>query len=424
MSGVKFRELLPRICNREVELCDWEMYRHQKEGLEKLLKGQNIVLVAETGSGKTEIWVSYALERLISGDFRALAIYPTKALTGDQLERIVRYAKQAGLSIGVRGSAPLRVIYGDVLRYDGDVSKWVKDYMIQQAKIVVTNPEIIHQAIYRGHRIELFLRRVDLVVVDELDFYGSARAALLLHMLKLLQRKYGVEPQLVVMGATLGDPHAVSQMLGAEIIEGRAYRPLSNTYILYPRRISELCVRTLGRDCGHPDDLKMVILEHLKSAERIKLLITAFVDWEDQITNIIRHIISDGKHTLIFTRSISDAERIGKALGIPTHHHLVERRRRHEIEAALREGRIRAVATVRTLLQGIDIGSIVRVVHVGLTPGADVKTFIQREGRAGRRPDIPETESYIIPLSFFRVKNTCRFLNMGAGRARGVNNSA
>jgi DEAD/DEAH box helicase domain-containing protein len=131
-SGLRFRNFLPTLCRRGVEFCDWEMYEHQRLGLKALLLGSNLLLSAETGGGKTEVWVGYALEMIARGeDFKALVVYPTKALTGDQQGRIYRYARQAGLDAVVEDRGGVRLVRGDVLRYDGDVSRYVKDYMIK-----------------------------------------------------------------------------------------------------------------------------------------------------------------------------------------------------------------------------------------------------------------------------------------------------
>ncbi len=406
-SGLKFKNFLPVLCQREVELCNWEMYEHQRLGLKVLLNGGNLLLTAETGAGKTEVWVGYALERIAGGeDFKSLVVYPTKALTGDQVERIYRYARQAGLGVKVEQRGKVRLVYGDVLRYDGDVSKYIKDHMIKGAKILLTNPEVLYLAVYREHKIEPFLRHLRLVILDELDFYGSSRATLLLHLVKLLEKKYGVKPQLVVMSATLSGSSHVATTLNARRVEGAAYKPANHTYfVLGAQLLGEIC-RKFGTACTVLEGMGEAVKRCFGARGCVSSLYAAYRQLYDILPQALVGVVKTeapySGSVLIFTSTINEAEKLSRALAAlgvecPVHHHLVPRDRRHEIERMLREGSLKCVVTVKTLMQGIDIGQITRVVHVGLPP--DVKSFIQREGRKGRREDIAVTESVIFLTS-------------------------
>ncbi|MEM4439537.1 MAG: DEAD/DEAH box helicase [Pyrobaculum sp.] len=350
-SGKKFVDVAPSLCKRaKVSFCDWELYKHQLEAIEYLKKGHSVVVKASTGGGKTEIWAAYLLEELERKRVRALLLYPTKALTGDQLQRLEKYFNEAGR-------------LGWVVRCDGDTREECKD--IRRARVVATNPEMLLVALTNNtHDLASFVKKLDLIVVDELDFYGGAKATVLLwlitHVIKA--RQY------VILGATLSNIEAITHFIkDIKEIGGKSPRPPNYIYIV------------MGRQGGGHRDEKS-ILDDNNSA----------------VVGIVEGLKGLKGSTVVFTSSIDSAEEVRRRTGVLVHHSRVPRNLRGRIEEGLRNGKIKVVATVRTLLHGIDIGEIVRVVHLGLPPS--VSEWIQREGRKGRRA-VEFTESIVIPIS-------------------------
>ncbi|MGC9113021.1 DEAD/DEAH box helicase [Acidilobus sp.] len=411
--GEPFSALLGELCRRNLKLCGWSMYLHQERALQELMAGRSVILASETGSGKTEPVIGYALSSALRDPhFKAIFIYPTKALTGDQVRRFTEYAREAGLSVSCEERGKVKVIKGDVIRYDNDVASYVKRY-VKQARLLLTNAEVFHIAVYhrfsRQYPPRDFLMGSKLIVVDELDSYGNSRAGLLIHMLKLLSDKFKLNPQLAIMSATIGESKELERYLGATVVAGQGYRPDNYVYVLLPPGFTGICAK-LGITCDTSgpealNSLKNAMLRALSNRELISTISTQLDVLKGYVPRVLADIVKCHGSTLIFTNSIAEATSLSKEVSnyagfeVPVHNHLTDKHRRAEIEEGLRTGKLRAAFTVRTLLQGIDIGHIARVVHVGLPRFANVRDFIQREGRKGRSRDMANTESIIVPTS-------------------------
>ncbi|WP_338602847.1 DEAD/DEAH box helicase [Sulfolobus tengchongensis] len=376
----KFSDILSK-CNSKIEFCNFSMYKHQQRALEALLNGKDVVLKAQTGSGKTEVWVAYALEK----DAYSLVIYPTKALTNDQLQRIYRYYIQANYNVGINTHKNgLYVVYGDVVRYDGDTSKEVKS-SVKTARVVLTNPDMVLNGLKGKNALSSFFPMTELIVIDELDFYGSYKATILLYLIKEVLKRSNRNVRIIIMSATLSNVKNIIDFFpdrNFEIIEGKAYKPKNKYYII------------LGKK-----EIKLPNISELIGNTKISQQILRInKDYTDTILNLSKKSSENSNTTtIVFTPNISFAENLSRKTNVAVHHSRVSKGVRSKIETELREGKISHVITVKTLLQGIDIGNVTRIIHFGLPN--KVAEFIQREGRKGRRKEIKETESIIVPLS-------------------------
>lgn len=471
-----FSSIIPEICNDDHDICDKLLYTHQCETFLTLQRGWNVVLVSETGSGKTEAWAMYALRRSLEGGgrkFRVLALYPTKALSNDQVFRLVGYYRRAGFTVdevpcptcrhGGRDCGAASAYMGDVVVLDKVRKKCLGERrlgdLVGTARLVVTNPEfLLFDFKERAFRIfSTFISSVNLVVIDELDFYDSARATMLVRLLTFLLTAYSpTMPQFVVISGTLRGVEKLIDYLrkatGRETVkvEGRGFRAKNIEYIVLGRRDA---LQGLYSDFNrHRDELAQFygdwVGDYLRDYDTFKLRLGKFLDelevrptkrsgWElwyaspqgiinklrvkyhgfiDELESsaaeILASYVLDRGVTLVFCRTTNMAETLarkardacsGRSLGvncdeaIRVHHSKVPDRERIEVERGAREGRVKVVFTVRTLLQGIDIGEVIRVVHVGLPE--DVREYIQREGRKGRRRGTMFTETVIFPIN-------------------------
>jgi len=116
-----------------------DLYTHQREAIESVLNGENICVVTPTASGKTLCYNLPVLNRLM-GDpqARALYLFPTKALSQDQVTELMAVIDQTGLEIGT-------------FTFDGDTPSEIRRKIRKAGHIVVTNPDMLHAGILPHH---------------------------------------------------------------------------------------------------------------------------------------------------------------------------------------------------------------------------------------------------------------------------------
>lgn len=419
-TDVVFNELLPGLDRggpKSREVAHKKLYKHQLEAYKALRNGCNVILTAKTGSGKTEAWAIYALK----DRKRVLAIYPTLALSSDQIKRLEDYYSSLGL-----GEQVVK-IDRPTIEEEG-VDKLRKK--LKNALLVITNPAFLMADIKRiahakkaSFLIE-FLSNIDLLILDEIDFYDPRSLGLLFAIIEIISHFISrKKPQIAILTATLGNPEEVARYLEkitsrkTVVLQGKPLHPKNRVILVYGKNLEELWQRARRHIEVVDDPFVRLALEDLEvfkknAYEVIEYLRAKGVNIPKpyldigEILSAIALQKEDGV-TLVFTKSIRLADKIYREvrsrLGpltedlIATHHHLIPKHERVRVEERARKGEVKLIITVRTLAQGIDIGYITRIVHIGLPE--DLRVYKQREGRKGRRLDIEYTETIIIPLT-------------------------
>jgi len=235
-ASIVFADLLPEL--RRLPIGGWRLYRHQLEAYEALKKGYNLVMVSGTGSGKTEAWAIYAL----AYGRKALAVYPTLALANDQVRRLGEYASVVGKNV-VALDASRRSELEKKLGRTGLRT------LIASADIVVTNPAFLMHDVKRllespsKSLLEPFFRRLQLLVVDELDFYGPRNIALLDAMIEILAKYSSGGVQVVVLSATLANPEELAKRLEevtgrrTAVVRGKPFRVENRVYLVLGKEV-------------------------------------------------------------------------------------------------------------------------------------------------------------------------------------------
>ena len=417
----RFADLIPEFKYRGIQISNNLLYEHQLRALEALQNGNNAILISGAGSGKTEAWFLYFYKMFKKDkNFRVVAVYPTLALANDQIARLSAYSSSIGAKI-----LPL-----DALSRDDMVKKVGFQGLrkaVAEANIVATNPAFLfHEAkkfLLKPQSTALYpiFRKLDMLVFDELDFYTPREVALILAIVDVLSEVSEKKPQLAMLTATLANPEEICSYLKSKtgrecsVVEGKPFRVENRVYIVLGKNLRSVWSRIQEyRDVAMKNNAPPEILKAFEDFELFKQnsykvlqflealgvqTPSMFID----VAEILSRYVSEDGVTLVFTRSIARADELAKMLRekvgekVYAHHHLVPKEVRKRIEEGARRGEVKIIISPRTLIQGIDIGTVVRVVHIGLPE--DVREFLQREGRKGRRREIPFSESIIIPSS-------------------------
>ncbi len=418
LTDVTFSQLIPRLSSSGLEIADKRLYRHQLEAYNALTAGKNLILRSGTGSGKTEAWFAYAA----SQGARVLAVYPTLALSNDQVNRLKTYCEALDMKVSII-DAPTRSKLAQSVGARGLRRE------LASSNIVVTNPaylllEIKKLGSERPPLLREFLSNLDLLVLDDIDFYSPRSIAILLAMCKILRERASPRLRFAVLTAMLENPEELAGFLqsitGVEVavVDGKPFHPRNTCYVVLGRNLRTVWNRLrerrddilrigAGRDIAAAlesyDEFLKNVYKVIEAARAAGLDLAGLNPHPDPAELIAKYADDDGL-TIVFTQSIARAEelrrRVASEVGeasVAAHHHLIDKETRRAMEERARTGALRLLISPRTLSQGIDIGDVVRIVHVGLPDS--LREFLQKEGRKGRREGIEWTESVIIPSS-------------------------
>lgn len=335
------------------------LYSHQTEAVRLSLSGRNVVVVTPTASGKTHCYNLPVLQRLCANpEARALYLFPTKALSQDQMLELHDFSEKLERDI-------------KVFTFDGDTPPNARKAIRNSGHIVVTNPDMLHTGILPHHTnwIKLF-ENLETIVIDEVHQYRGifgSHLANVLRRLKRICRFYGVNPRFVCCSATIANPKELVEELVGEPFDlvNESGAPTGERHVIFynpPVINAELGIRASS----------------VKAAARVSA-----------------RLIAEGAQTITFARSRKRVEVITTYLrnimarlrqdpnqiqGYRGGYLPLERR---EIERDVKSGKIRGVVSTNALELGIDIGQLEAAVLAGY-PGTVASTW-QQGGRAGRR---------------------------------------
>jgi len=327
----------------------------QVEAIPPILKGENVLLIAPTGSGKTEAALlplfSNFLHMPEKRGISILYITPHRALNRDMIKRLSYWADCLGFSVEVR--------HGDT------EVKIRRRQALKPPDMLVTTPETL-QAILPGSVMQRHLSHVRFVVVDEVhELAEDKRGVQLAIALERLREITGTDFQRIGLSATIGNPDKVANFIAG------TDRHITVLNVFTPKGYQYKVEYPVPKDADY--DLAQELRTSPEAAARMK-----------HVIDLVNKHVS----TLIFVNSRTNAETLGYKLSrlsseVAVHHGSLSREERTSIEDQFKAKSLKAIVCTSTLELGIDIGHVDLVIQY-LSPRR-VCSLIQRVGRSGHR---------------------------------------
>ena len=317
----------------------------QKLSIEPILKGENVLLISPTGTGKTEAALFPILHKLLKEDMsegvKLLYVNPLKALTRDLTQRIRKYAHFLGLRV--------RPLYGDVS----------KAFRKPIPEIIIITPESLEIVLDWAPRWWPYFKTIRYVIIDEVhELIFSKRGYQLLVLLERLKRLTNRNLQRICLSATIANAELIAEIFGGS--DGKL-------------RV----IRATGKR-KHEFEIKLAIPLTQEEIEN------PFIAGAKLVSECI-----DNAKSLIFANSRYSAEKLKaeiekRGIAVGVHHGSIGLEERESSEEAFKKGLLKAVIATKTLELGIDIGDVEQVIQYR-SPG-QVNVLVQRAGRSLHKP--------------------------------------
>ena len=318
----------------------------QKKASPIILQKKDCLVIAPTGSGKTEcsvIPIFFLLKNSKkTGKIKVLYITPLRALNRDVFRRITNYAHENELSIEIR--------HGDTTQKDR------KKINENPPDILITTPETLVILLTQIKMLNA-LSDLEWVVIDEVH--------------ELLSNERGSQLSLSIERLELNSKYPLTKV-GLSATVGNFEE--AGKFVVGTKRNCEIIRDTSVR----------------KYDVEIKYVDGTISDVAEKISQYVTELELDSP-VLLFTNTRGEAEflasilREKSSIAIELHHGSLSKEVREETEQILREGKRGIVVCTSSLELGLDIGSVELVIHYG-SP-RQVSKFVQRIGRSRHNRD-------------------------------------
>jgi DEAD/DEAH box helicase domain-containing protein len=369
------------------------LYSHQAEAWNATRRGEHVVVVTPTASGKSLCYTLPVVTAAMEKGAKALYLFPTKALAQDQVAELLELSRAGELGL-------------KAFTFDGDTPGDARQAIRLHGDIVVSNPDMLHQGILPHHtKWAQFFENLQYVVIDEVHTYRGVFGSHVTNVLRRLKRIcafYGSNPKFILCSATIGNPkqhaealieHGVSAITESGAPTGDKHVLLWNPPVVNP----DLGLRASARSQSNR-------IARLAIKAGLKTLVFAQTRL---MVEVLTKYLKD-----VFDHDPRKAPRIRAYRGgyLPTE--------RREVERSMRAGNIDGIVSTSALELGVDIGALDVVVLNGY-PGSVAGTW-QRFGRAGRRqqPSLGVLVANSQPLDQYVVRHPEFFIDATPEHAR------
>ncbi|KXX82134.1 putative ATP-dependent helicase HRQ1 [Madurella mycetomatis] len=342
-------------------------YAHQAEAINALHEGHNVVVATSTSSGKSLIYqlpVLHALER--DHNTRAMYIFPTKALAQDQrrsLKEMMEFMPGMGRML--------------VETFDGDTLMSERNTIRDEARIIFTNPDMLHITILpQEEKWRTFLKNLKYVVVDELHYYNGLMGSHVAFIMRRLRRTCAAvgnrHVRFVSCSATVANPEQhFKTIFGINDVRLIDFDGSPSG------RKEFICWNTPYKDPGDPASGRgNAMLECSRLFCQLILRgvrVIAFCRVREQCEKLVSAVRQE-------LENLGRAEVIARVMGYRGGYTPQDRRK---IESDMFEGMLLGIVATTALELGVDIGTLDCVLTWGFP--YTISNLRQQSGRAGRR---------------------------------------
>jgi DEAD/DEAH box helicase domain-containing protein len=344
-----------------------QLYAHQAEAINNLHNGHNVIVSTSTSSGKSLIYQIPVLHQL-EQDFntRAMYIFPTKALAQDQrrsLKEMLRFME------GLEDTL--------VETFDGDTPMADRNLIRDEARIIFTNPDMLHITILpKEQDWRSFLQNLRFVVVDELHVYnglfGSHVAFIMRRLRRICAAVGNTDVKFISCSATVANPEEhMRTIFGVKEVK------LTDFDGSPSGRKEFLCWNTPFKDPGDPtsgrgdtmgESAKLFCQLILRGVRVI-----AFCRIRKQCEALLGAVKNE----------LANLERPEVIARVMSYRGGYTPQDRRQIESEMFTGKLVGIVATSALELGVDIGSLDAVITVGFP--YTIANLRQQSGRAGRR---------------------------------------